>query len=152
MSHQVNAPGSVLHCTFERRRHRRDRTRGLLILTAAFCFLLSGLSAFAQEVATVERGMKPERAFQIGQIDHINLLNGGLQIAIPIGQRYPVGGGLSYGLTLYYEPRLWEHDWVFDPAVVAARPQAFPAKGHNAGFGWRLSFGQYVPSPTSGWN
>jgi hypothetical protein len=62
----------------------------------------------AVEVPTIEKGFKPERAFQVGEIDNIRLLNGGLEIAIPLGIRYPVGGaGLSYGFTLHYSSQLW---------------------------------------------
>lgn len=108
---------------------------------------LVGVPARAQEFTTIERGFKPERAFQVGQIDDINLFNGGLTLSVPIGQPYPVGlgGELTYSLTLHYSHQVW--DYITNTAPpgwpTAQVNQAWPAKTSNAGLGWRLSLGEY---------
>ena len=115
-------------------------------------WLLGGVSFFlalaaaANDWPMVEKGFKPERAFAIGEIDNIRLLNGGLELAIPLGIRYPVGGaGLSYGFTLHYGSQLWEYTQNFVPQNGEIRTAAFPVGGANAGFGWRLSLGEFWP-------
>lgn len=56
----------------------------------------------ADTFPTQERGFQAEKAFHVGDFDTVNLFNGNLVLTIPIGSSYPVGGGLSYGLTLVY--------------------------------------------------
>ena len=113
-----------------------------LLLGGAIGALVAA-SAVGLDVPTVERGFKPEQAFQIGDIDHIRLLSGGLELAIPLGIRYPVGGaGLSYGFTLYYSSQLWEFSQVWVVPDNEYRTSAVPVVGTNAGFGWRLSLGE----------
>jgi len=93
----------------------------------------------------VERGFKPERAFQVGDIDNIRIFNGGLEVAIPIGGRYPIRGGFSYGLSLSYSSQPWDYIQ-HDPPPPAGGPytQAWPVRGANAGLGWRLSLGEFL--------
>ena len=101
----------------------------------------------ANDWPMVEKGFKPERAFSVGEIDNIRLLNGGLELAIPLGIRYPVGeAGLSYGFTLHYGSQLWEYTQNFIPQNGEIRTEAFPVGGSNAGFGWRLSLGEFWPN------
>lgn len=123
-------------------------TSGLLATALVAFSLFPGVSQ-AFEWPTIERGIKPDRAFQVGDVDNINLLNGNLVIAIPIGQRYPVGGALSYGFTLYYNANLWRYEVnnVPQPPYPGPFTRAYPNHGSNAGFGWRLSLGElYTPT------
>jgi RHS repeat-associated protein len=109
--------------------------RRLLLLPM---LVLAVLPVSAQH-PNVERGFAPGQSFQIGDIDHVNLFNGSLVITIPIGQSYPVGGGLSYGLTLTYSSGVWD----FREADGGEVPQ--PSRTSNAGLGWRVSLGRYYP-------
>jgi hypothetical protein len=94
----------------------------------------------------LERGFAAEKAFQIGDVDHVNLFNGNLLITLPVGGTYPVGGTLSYGLRLVFNSNPWnfqerqQGDQIFQQAVVNTRA--------NAGFGWVLSLGR-LESPTT---
>lgn len=116
-------------------------------LLALLAVLLLAPISDAYEYPAVERGFKPERVFQVGEIDQVQLFNGGLSVTIPIGQSYPVGLGseLSYGLTLVYGSHLWDHGsvqaptWSSEPYYI----HASPVRGTNAGFGWRLSLGEF---------
>jgi YD repeat-containing protein len=106
----------------------------------------------ADTFPTQERGFQAEKAFHVGDFDTVNLFNGNLVLTIPIGGSYPVGGGLSYGLTLIYNSNAWDFQ-----QTASATTQAIPSRRSNAGMGWRLSLGQLLedtdPSnETSGWN
>ena len=68
-----------------------------------------------------------------------NLFNGNLTLTIPIGGSYPVGGDLSYGLTLVYNALVW------DTAAEEA-PVASPI--WNAGMGWMVTLGMLLPPGT----
>ncbi|MEA2491577.1 MAG: hypothetical protein QOH21_3369, partial [Acidobacteriota bacterium] len=66
--------------------------------------LLTGLAAFAavalavkaqQQVPTLEKGFQADKVYQINGLDNVNVFNGNLVIAIPIGMSYPLDGGLS---------------------------------------------------------
>jgi len=101
--------------------------------------LVFAASALAQDHPNAQRGDSAQ-AYELGQIDAINVYNGNLTLAIPLGLRYPVGGALSYGLTLRYNGQLWDKrsggsgETVFDP-----NPNT------NVGLGWQLSLGRVHP-------
>ena len=70
--------------------------------------ILLAVAAFGQaENPNTDHGFSPEKVYQFGEIDGINLFNGNLNVMLPIGQTYPVGGKLSYGLTLAYGGNNW---------------------------------------------
>jgi len=99
--------------------------------------LLSAISAFPAEVEPKdEKGFTPDRAYHIGDIDSVNVFNGNLVITLPVGSTYPVGGKLSYGLTLSYNSSVWKkEDWGDSPRCTHRRP----SPDSNAGFGWNLT-------------
>jgi RHS repeat-associated protein len=80
------------------------------------------------------------------------LRRGNLAIHIPIGPSFPVSSTLSYGLTLFYNSKVW--DWDDDPENGGAI--AVPNRHSNAGMGWQISLGRLEPpnsygNPTSGY-
>jgi len=93
------------------------------------------------------QGFEPQHAYQIGNIENVNLFNGNLTLTIPIGSRYPVGGELSYGLTLSYTGNVWEweEDYLLGPSGYQYYLKAIPRKRSNAGLGWQLTLGQLNP-------
>jgi RHS repeat-associated protein len=93
----------------------------------------------ADTFPTQERGFQAEKAFHVGDFDTVNLFNGNLVLTIPIGGSYPVGGGLSYGLTLIYNSNAWDFE-----QTASETTQAIPSRRSNAGMGWRLSLGQVL--------
>ncbi|HJY96556.1 MAG TPA: hypothetical protein VJ371_16520, partial [Streptosporangiaceae bacterium] len=97
----------------------------------------------AQEHPTTSRGFHPESTFSFSDLDHVNTYNGNLVVTLPIGSRYPVGAGFSYGLTLVYNSNLWEFQDASSGSQVMT--QAIPSRHSNAGLGWRLSFGTLFP-------
>lgn len=77
-----------------------------LTLFAATLAVVTALSA--QQHPNQKKGFNANDVYQFNGLDTINAFNGNLTIGIPIGSSYSVGGGLSYGLTLYSNANLWE--------------------------------------------
>jgi RHS repeat-associated protein len=94
----------------------------------------------ADPFPTQERGFQAEKAFHLGDFDTVNLFNGNLVLTLPIGGTYPVGGNLSYGLTLVYNSNVWD----FQEDELGIYRQALPNRRSNAGLGWRLSLGELL--------
>ena len=118
------------------------RRRGILLILLLAC----APTVFAQSDATSERGFSAEKAFQVGEIDHVNLFNGNLVLTIPIGPSFPLSTNLSYGLTLSYNANLWDFDHYCDDGDPEDRcvTVATPAPGFTAGAGWNLSMGRLL--------
>ncbi|MEO8380733.1 MAG: hypothetical protein ABI779_13805 [Acidobacteriota bacterium] len=105
----------------------------------SFLCLLLALSAMGAQEPTEEKGFKPEKMYSFGSLDHVNTFNGNLMVSIPIGMRYPLDGGLTYGLTLSYNSKVWDfEEWGIYQA-------SSPSLRANAGLGWLLSMGRLVP-------
>ncbi len=98
-------------------------------------------AALADDYPTQALGIQPEKAYQFGDVDHVNLFNGNLILTIPIGPRYPVGAHFSYGLNLVYNSNVWDFVTTFASGQVNLTT-AFPKMNSNAGMGWLLTLGQ----------
>ncbi|HEY9282674.1 MAG TPA: RHS repeat-associated core domain-containing protein [Pyrinomonadaceae bacterium] len=53
------------------------------------------------------RGFNANAAYSSHDFDHVNIFNGNLVVAIPLGRPYPVGGKLSYSFRLVYNSNIW---------------------------------------------
>ncbi len=62
--------------------------------------LALGIRAQAQDHPNLASGFTPGQVYDFGGLENVNLLNGALNLTIPIGQPYGANGNLSYGLTL----------------------------------------------------
>ena len=116
---------------------------GLLLMLA-----LLPLSLLAQTPQSHEKGLSSNTAYQLGDLDSVNLFNGNLVLRIPIGQTYPVTPSFAYGLTLTYNANGWdyrdERSCVFDGSVQRYTVPK-PDPHTNAGFGWQLHVGLLYP-------
>jgi YD repeat-containing protein len=126
-------------------------------LAAILLLLLAAQGAHAQaQHPNWEKGIAAEKAYEFGDLDTVNLFNGNLNISIPIGQTYHLGGNLSYGLVLHYGGNSWEFadvERTVEGDVQKHYIWPYPGKRHNAGFGWRLSFGELTHDmPCAGLN
>ncbi|MGE0639228.1 MAG: RHS repeat-associated core domain-containing protein [Thermoanaerobaculia bacterium] len=113
------------------------------------------LSAQGHPIAA--RGFTSQSAFSSDGIDSVNLFSRNLVLSLPIGQSYPLGPNLAYGLTLYYNSNVW------DPEIVqSCNPdktpcvRVEPGASFNAGLGWTLSLGRllspnHVENESSRW-
>ena len=97
-----------------------------------------------------ERGFHPDKLYQFDNIDSVDLSSGSLGLTIPIGPRYPAGGGLSYGLTLTYSSNVWDFEErigqilcgnMIDQYCAITYKKATPNIVSNAGMSWLLSLG-----------
>jgi RHS repeat-associated protein len=110
--------------------------------------LAAVLSPAGPAVAQVQhprhaRGVVPGQMLPTGDVDVVNVFNGGLTLSIPIGRTYPVSAALSYGLRLAYTSKVWD----FVTRVNAGRTytEAVPGRRSDAGLGWQLSLGRLLP-------
>ena len=119
-------------------------TLGRVFAAVAVAFLPSA-SVAQDDPVNRSHGLSANAAYAIGDIDAINLYNGNLTLALPLGGTYPVGGPLSYGLVLHYNSGVWDlvdaQGCMDMPHPVDATPEVF----HNAGLGWRVSLGELYP-------
>ncbi|MEO8218336.1 MAG: NBR1-Ig-like domain-containing protein [Acidobacteriota bacterium] len=98
---------------------------------------------FAQQHPNVEQGYSPEKMFQSGDVDDINIFNGNVILRIPVGQPYPLRPGFAYNLTLTYNSKVWDSKWVAIGADGAGY-RIVPNQRSNAGMGWLLSMGRLI--------
>ncbi len=111
----------------------------------------------AQQNQGEQRGFTPEKTYQVGDVDSVSLFNGGLTVAVQIGQQYVVSESLSYGLTLSFAGKNWKyHKELFaDCEDPPCQEQEMLSVGEpdglfNSGFGWQLSWGVLIaPDPTA---
>lgn len=125
---------------------------GLRVLVAVLCGALfsSAPGALRAQTHPIEaRGFAAGKSFQSGEIDAVNLFNGGLTLTIPLGTPYPLREGFSYQLALVYNSNVWDYRVEYDEAFPGdedGRTKALLDLGANAGAGWSLSFGRLLSS------
>lgn len=128
--------------------------RKLVARMAALLLLLVAIESSAQGWASdpvgpkLARGLStPFGTFDTQDIDSINLYNGSLNLAIPIGQRYPAGGALSYQLVAHYNSNDTD---VRSNILDAGKETAYEFSYHvpntlsNAGRGWSVHLGRLL--------
>jgi hypothetical protein len=78
-------------------------------LFSAMTMLLPVMSARG-EIQNDAIGFSTNHVFESSQAgEHIDTMTGNMTLTIPIGPRYQLHDGFGYGLTLYYNSRIWEH-------------------------------------------
>ncbi len=99
-------------------------------------------------------------------LDTINLYNGNLSLAIPLGHSYPIGPNLSFQVMLYYNSNVWNYveetngsvesqTFVWDctnAPLFQLCPDLTGHDTHNAGAGWRLSLSEVWGPDHLPWN
>ncbi|HXO21358.1 MAG TPA: hypothetical protein VOA87_15710, partial [Thermoanaerobaculia bacterium] len=121
----------------------KAHSRALLVASALLA--LHGAAAGADVHPNNESGVAIDRAFQVGDVDNINLFNGNLTLTLPLGVSYPVGGAFSYQLTLVHTSNAWNFFQRNDLNGVTYNDSA-PSVCSNVGLGWRVSFGAIAPA------
>jgi len=114
------------------------------------CFLVLATLANAAHAdhPNIARGFDVGKPYQMNGIDNINLFNGNLTVTLPIGQRYHVNGGLSYGLALVYSGNVWDTvnlEPLNCSGTTKRVTRTYPSRRSNAGIGWLLSLGRLFP-------
>ena len=108
-----------------------------VLFATALAALLASLPAAADPHPNAAGGVDVAQAFQLGDLDNINLFNGALTVTFPLGISYPVNSTLSYRFTLVANSNPW--DFQFDGGDNLNYSQ--PSHCSNAGLGWRVSLG-----------
>ncbi|MFL6245016.1 MAG: hypothetical protein ACJ74H_03255 [Thermoanaerobaculia bacterium] len=118
--------------------------RFLIVLLAAS---LIATVAFSEDSPDRERGTRPGLAYRLEGLDQVNMFNGNINLTIPLGPSYPVGGTLSYSFAAHYATNAWEsmtHEEDIEGAPFESRVYTYwyPSEHANAGFGWIVSLGR----------
>ena len=78
-----------------------------LLLVLGFLFFCSG-TVISQEAVRPERGAMPNRSYSVSDIENINLVNGNVNLSIPLAALPPIAGGrLSWTITANYNSKQW---------------------------------------------
>jgi RHS repeat-associated protein len=116
----------------------RARRASLSILAlATFVMVPAWTAAWAvDENETV--GFQTNHLFESGAFgENIDILNGGVNLSIPIGPKYQVGPYITYQLQLAYGSKIWDHT---TPGFNAAIDKLMGRS--NMGLGFRLNMGR----------
>lgn len=115
------------------------RTSAQRIAVASLVMLVMLASpATAQLHPNNARGFDAEKAYQFGDLDHINIFSGNLIVNIPLGQVFPVSDHLRYQFRLAYNGNPWDYQ------TDGTGAEAYPSRFTNAGLGWQLTLGNLV--------
>ena len=111
-------------------------------IVACLMFILTSL-LWGQDPPTMARGAS-EGA--LDSLDQVNLRNGNVNVRIPIGPTIPIGGKLKFGLTLFYNSKVWDNEGgVYSLPHIGTIPDSYPNRSSNAGIGWTLTLGKLIP-------
>lgn len=134
---------------------RRSILIPLMVLVGMLCLWVAAAGAQDDEDfpnPAMSQGVSEDSLFKPGANDTINLFNGNLTVAVPLGSTYPVGPGLSYGLGLTYNSSgAWHVEDKDDIQCNIDNGNGVdtyfftayhPYKINNAGMGWNLSLGR----------
>jgi RHS repeat-associated protein len=78
--------------------------------------LILGLGGLGSRPARAEIqndaiGFSPNHAFDTAEAgENVDLMNGNLTLTIPLGPRYKLADNFNYGVTLYYNSKIWHHE------------------------------------------
>jgi len=117
--------------------NRYSRAAARLVLIVCCLILPSPLVHAQNENDSV--GFQTNHIFESGQFgENIDILNGGLNLSIPIGPRYQVSRYLGYQLQLSYGSKIWDHTPYPDVATQYGKLYG----RNNMGLGFRMNFGR----------
>ena len=84
-----------------------------VLVVAAIAGLLCAARVEGAFEPNLDRGFDPEKLYQFGDVDQVNLQSGMLSINLPIGQRFPIGYGNAW--TYNQIPYDLRNRYGFDP-------------------------------------
>jgi RHS repeat-associated protein len=122
-------------------------SRRMKSVPATLLAILLPAMMFAQQHPNIQRGFAPDKVYQFGSVESVSVYNGNVNVSIPLGDSYPVGGGFSYSLTLSYNSKAWDYIEQLSsfPDDPKSYTEAFPNLRSNAGMGWSVSLGSLIP-------
>lgn len=125
------------------------------LLVSALLLTLPCWPAQAQTVDLDHDPYGPQRARAVtasaisaDDIDSVSPFNGGLALAIPIGQAYPAGGSLRYQFVAHYSSQVEDVRLRRGPQPDEEQVMDYhvrlPNAGSTAGLGWSLHLGRLI--------
>jgi hypothetical protein len=120
---------------------RLFRTFAALLLSTAI------FTAAGQQHPNQARGFAADKLYAFSGLDSVSTFNGNMNLRIPIGQEYLVGGGFSYRLMLAYNSNVWDYETgeVSVGELTELQTVVFGNRLSNAGLGWQLTLGELYP-------
>ena len=99
---------------------RRSYSHSLNIFNRTALLICFFTSLCVAQDGSTKRGFSPGNSFSIGDIETINTTNGNLMLRFPMASLPAGRNGLSAGLNLYYNSKLYdaETQWFVDPNGV----------------------------------
>lgn len=124
------------------------------LLISVAIWVLPAINGFASSDDPDRSGGSAEPAnYNSFGLDNVNIYNGALSVNIPLGSKYPLNGGYSYGFSLYFSPDMWFEDSINcqgNPNFDVEFAEPFQRRRLLAGFGWALTPGPELLSGPSG--
>jgi RHS repeat-associated protein len=113
----------------------------LLLTCITFLFLTSPTTIYAQTDKTPARGFHPAGSYALSDLETISTTNGNLTMHIPLASLPAGRSGLTHGLTLNYNSKLFDHysSVGTDPFISTSVNQ--DRLGFSAEGGWDYSYG-----------
>src|SRR6266849_2416932 len=117
--------------------------RSISIVTARTTLLLSCIlfwgigSVYAQD-GTRNRGFYPGASYAVSNIDTINTKNGNLMLSIPLASLPPSRGGLTAGIGLFYDSKIFDTFTYFDDRYPDGPYTTELTRSEDGG--WRYGF------------
>ena len=121
-----------------------------LLLAPALAALLPASAALvrAQSVESPERGFHPSGSYALSKLEAISMSGGNLSMQIPVGGLPSGRGGLSAGLSLIYNSKVWDIFHSTEPppecppggSCDPEPPRPIETLGRSQEGGWRYGF------------
>ena len=102
------------------------------------CILFWGISSVYGQDGTRNRGFYPGASYAVSNIETINTKNGNLMLSIPLASLPPSRGGLTAGIGLFYDSKIFDTFTYFDGRYPEG-PYTTELKASEDG-GWRYGF------------
>jgi RHS repeat-associated protein len=125
---------------------RRDRRNFLILALLPTLLMVPWAASWAQnENETV--GFRPGHAFESGQFgENIDILNGGVNLTVPIGQSFRLSPHLETHLSLAYNSKIWNtSDW--QNTLLTTTPRVVTSNKSSFGIGFSMNFGRIYYAP-----
>lgn len=108
------------------------------LLSTVVPFFVIFNMALGQEASRPDRGLIPNGSYSISDIENINVLNGNVNLRIPLAALPPIAGGkLSWTLSAQYNSKLWDMTrYQQNDDQLSWQPYVIDTPG--AGGGWRI--------------
>jgi len=105
---------------------------------ALWLILTIGQPSQGQNPAQPKRGFYPAGSYALSEIESINTTNGNVIFRIPLASLPPGRGGLSAGVGLYYNSKIWE-TYSYEDGRFEEVSYSTVLRASDAG-GWRYGF------------